>query len=63
MGVAELHEARALGVFHHAALERYGAQLVGLSAARPHGILLTRRKWGVCRLLDHDREKASPGRA
>jgi hypothetical protein len=63
MGVAELNEARALGVFHHAALERYGAQLVGLSAARPHGILLTRRKWGVCRLLDHDREKASPGRA
>ena len=46
VGVAELHEAGALGVFHHAALERYGAQLVGLSAARPHGILLTRRKSG-----------------
>ena len=30
MGVAELHEAGALGVFHHAALQRYGAQLVGL---------------------------------
>ena len=36
MGVAELHEAGAFGVFHHAALERDGAQLVGLSAARPH---------------------------
>jgi hypothetical protein len=42
MGVAEFHETRAFGVFHHAALKRYGAQLVGLSAARPHGILLTR---------------------
>mgnify|MGYP003694788787 CR=1 FL=1 len=28
MGVAEFHEAGALGVFHHAALERNGAQLV-----------------------------------
>ena len=36
MGVAELHEAGAFGVFHHAALERDGAQFVGLSAARPH---------------------------
>ena len=36
VGVAELHEAGALGIFHHAAFERYGAQLVGLSAAGPH---------------------------
>src|SRR4029077_16657075 len=36
MGVAELHEAGAFGVFHHAAVERDGAQFVGLSAARPH---------------------------
>ena len=43
VGVAELHEAGALGVFHHAAFERYGAQLVGLSAAWPHaGLLLDR---------------------
>ena len=40
VGVAEFHEARALGVFHHAAFERHGAQLVGLSAARPHANLL-----------------------
>src|SRR5262249_56218168 len=40
VGVAELHEAGTLGVFHHAALERDGAQLVGLSAARPHAGLL-----------------------
>ena len=36
VGVAELHEAGTFGVFHDAALERYGTQLVGLSAARPH---------------------------
>ena len=36
MGIAEFHETGALGVFHHAALQRYGAQLVGGSAARPH---------------------------
>ena len=40
MGIAEFHEAGTLGVFHHAAFERYGAQLVGLSAARPHAGLL-----------------------
>jgi hypothetical protein len=40
VGVAELHEARAFGVFHHATFERYGTQLIGLSAARPHGIPL-----------------------
>src|SRR5262245_49414533 len=40
MGIAELHEAGTLGVLHHAALERDGAQLVGLSAARPHAGLL-----------------------
>ena len=39
MGVAEFHEARAFRVFHHAALERDGAQFVGLSAARPHRVL------------------------
>src|SRR5262249_36046601 len=33
-------ETGALGVFHHAAFERDGAQLVGLSAARPHAGLL-----------------------
>src|SRR5215471_12322890 len=38
--VAELHEAGALGIFYHAAFERDGAQLVGLSAARPHAGLL-----------------------
>src|SRR5262249_45125585 len=43
MGVAELHEAGALGIFHHAALERYGAQLVGLSAAWPHACTPARR--------------------
>jgi uncharacterized protein (DUF433 family) len=37
LGIAELHEAGTFGVFHHAALERYGAQLVGDPAARPHG--------------------------
>jgi hypothetical protein len=36
MGVAELHEAGALGVFDHAAFQRYGAKLVGLAAARSH---------------------------
>ena len=60
VGVAELHEARALGVFHHAALERYGAQLVGLSAARPHGILLLGASEAPSTLLEHDRKKASP---
>jgi hypothetical protein len=40
MSVPEFHETRALGVFHHAALERYGAKLVGLSAAWPHAGLL-----------------------
>src|SRR5262249_38602342 len=40
VGVAELHEAGTLGVFHHAALARDGAQLVGLSWARPHAGLL-----------------------
>ena len=44
VGVAELHEAGAFGVFHHAALERYGAQLVGLSAARPHAHSPARRR-------------------
>ena len=43
MGVAKFHEAGALGVFHHAALQRHGAQLVGLSAARPHGTSPPRR--------------------
>ena len=42
MRVAEAHEARALGIFHHAALERDGAQFVGLSAARPHVLILDR---------------------
>src|SRR5262249_22081623 len=36
VGVAELHEAGALGIFYHAALKRDRAQLVGLSAARSH---------------------------
>ena len=36
MGVAEFHETRAFGVFHHAAFERDGTQLIGLSAAGPH---------------------------
>ena len=36
MGIAEFHEAGAFGVFHHASLQRHGAQLVGLSAAWPH---------------------------
>ena len=36
MGIAEFHETGALGIFHHAALQRYGTQLVGGSAARPH---------------------------
>src|SRR5262249_57379444 len=40
MGIDELHEAGTHGVLHHAALERDGAQLVGLSAARPHAGLL-----------------------
>jgi hypothetical protein len=40
MGVAESHEARTFGIFHHAALERDGAQFVGLSAARPHVLIL-----------------------
>src|SRR5262249_16046329 len=43
MGVAERHEAGAFGVFDHAALERYGAKLVGLSATWPHIILLGRK--------------------
>jgi hypothetical protein len=40
MGVAETHEARAFGIFHHAALERDGTQFVGLSAAGPHVLIL-----------------------
>ncbi len=40
MGVAELHEAGAFRIFHHAALEGYGAQLVGLAAARSHEYIL-----------------------
>ena len=40
VGVAEFHEAGAFGVFHHAALERDGAQLVRLSAARPQAMSL-----------------------
>src|SRR5947209_2420486 len=36
MGIAELHEAGTLGIFHDAAFERYGTQLVLLSAAWPH---------------------------
>jgi hypothetical protein len=36
MGIAEFHETGAFGVFYHAALQRYGAQLVDLSLARPH---------------------------
>src|SRR5262249_48600954 len=45
MGVAELHETGALGVFHDAALERNGAQLIGRSATGPHG--------GVLRFLEN----------
>src|SRR6266446_4200619 len=44
VSIAELHGAGALGVFCHAAFERDGAQLVGLSAARPHAGLLLDRK-------------------
>jgi hypothetical protein len=36
VGIAELHETGAFSVFHHAALERHGAQLIDLSAAWPH---------------------------
>src|SRR5204862_4678846 len=36
MGVAELHETRPFGVLHDGAVERNGAQLIRLSAARPH---------------------------
>jgi hypothetical protein len=36
MGVAEFYKAGAFGVFHHAALEGYGTQLIDLSAAWPH---------------------------
>ena len=39
MGVAELHETGAFGVFDHAAFERDRAQFVDLSAARPHRAL------------------------
>jgi hypothetical protein len=38
MSIAELHEARALGVFDHAPFERYGAEFIGLSAAWPHRV-------------------------
>src|ERR1700694_2442757 len=36
MGIAELHEARAFRIFHDAALQRNGAQFVGLAAVRSH---------------------------
>jgi hypothetical protein len=36
VGIAELHETGALGIFNDAALKRYGAQLIGLSAAGAH---------------------------
>jgi hypothetical protein len=38
MGIAELNETGAFGVFNHAAFERHRPQLVDLSAARPHRI-------------------------
>jgi hypothetical protein len=37
MGVAEFHHAGTLGVFDDAAFQRYGAQLIGRTAAWPHG--------------------------
>src|SRR5262245_62419371 len=36
VGIAKLNETGAFGVFHDPALERDRAQLIGLSAARPH---------------------------
>src|SRR5690606_8005810 len=40
MGFAELHQTGALGIFGKARLQTDGAELVGLAAARTHGILL-----------------------
>jgi hypothetical protein len=56
MRVAELHETRAFGVFHHAALKRNRAQFVGLSAAWPHCSLLAIQST----LLEHDPKKWKP---
>src|ERR1700730_5562214 len=36
MGVAEFHQAGPFGIFHHAAFQRYGPQLVRCTAAWPH---------------------------
>src|SRR5262245_32659082 len=38
VGVTKLNETGAFGVFHDPALERDRAQLIGLSAARPHRV-------------------------
>ena len=40
MGVAELHEAGAFGIFDHAALEGDGAHFIGCPAAWPHREIL-----------------------
>jgi hypothetical protein len=36
MGVAELHEAGAFGIFDRAAFQRHGAQFIRRTAAWPH---------------------------
>ena len=42
MGVAEFHQAGAFGVFGDAAFEGHGAQLIGRTAAGPHGEILSK---------------------
>jgi hypothetical protein len=37
MGVAEFNHAGTFGVFDNAAFQRHGAQLIGRTAAWPHG--------------------------
>jgi hypothetical protein len=40
MGIAEFHHAGTLGIFDDAAFQRHGTQLVGRTAAWPHGGIL-----------------------
>src|SRR3569833_167745 len=42
MGIAELNHAGTFGVFDHAAFQRHGAQLIGRTAAWPHGEILSK---------------------